>query len=286
MYRIIKKFCSREFIRKVDTRYGIGALERIFFVNWFNPFATIWLNLRSFPFLQAFCFPIFVYGRPRLYCLSGTMEIIGNIRPGMIRFNNVLPTSPSNMGLQSEIYNEGKILFRGKGRIGTGNRIRVAPGKILDIGANFKIADCVNISCYAGIKIGAQSRVAHRCQVMDANYHYVANFVKRIVPKWTKPIIIGNGCWICNTSTLTGGTVLPDFTIVASNSLVGKDMSSIPESSMIGGIPAKLIATGFRRVENRNIERNITHYYKEYPDGIYQIGNEESPDIYSQIIEK
>ena len=47
---------------------------------------------------------------------------------------------------------------------------------------------------------------------------------------------------------------MPDFTIVASNSLVGKDYSDIPESSMIGGIPAKLIATGFRKVENSKIE--------------------------------
>lgn len=126
-----------------------------------------------------------------------------------------------------------------------------------------------NIGCFTNIVVGEQSRIVHRCQILDSNYHYVANFNKRIIPKWKRPIIIGKGCWICNTSTITGGTVLPDFTIVASNSLVGKDFSSIPESSMIGGIPAKLIATGFRRVENPIFNKEINRFYSEYPDEMF-----------------
>jgi transferase hexapeptide repeat containing protein len=113
---------------------------------------------------------------------------------------------------------------------------------------------------------------------LDANYHYVANFKKGIIPRWTHPIEIGRGCWICNTTTITGGTVLPDFTIVASNSLVGKDYSDIPESSMIGGIPAKLIATGFRKVENSKIECQVTSYYRENPDGLYHMSENETMD--------
>ena len=111
----------------------------------------------------------------------------------------------------------------------------------------------------------------------------MANFSIGIIPKWVKPIIIGKGCWICNTSTISGGTILPDFTIVASNSLVGKDMSAIPESSMIGGVPAKLIATGFRRVENRKIEEMIWQYYREHPEGMFVIPAEITPKIVSEI---
>lgn len=283
---LIEKFKNkslREIKERIDSRFGFGMLERSLSNNWFNPLLTLWLNFRSFPFRQAWRLPIFVYGRPRIYGLSGSMEVIGKVSSGMIRFNQNKPFAPSNMAVQSEILNEGKIIFHGKGLIGTGNKVCVASHAILDIGENFKITDMCNIGCYSEISIGAQSRIVHRCQILDANYHYVANFYKRVVPRWTHPIKIGKGCWICNTTTVTGGTVLPDYTIVASNSLVGKDYSDIPESSMLGGIPAKLIATGFRRVENSKLERKIAAYYRENPHGLYQIPDDESMDRYSDL---
>lgn len=41
-----------ELLSKINNRYGLGALELCLASNWFNPFATIYLNLRSFPFTQ------------------------------------------------------------------------------------------------------------------------------------------------------------------------------------------------------------------------------------------
>lgn len=49
-----------ELLSKINNRYGLGALELCLASNWFNPFATIYLNLRSFPFTQAFKFPVWV----------------------------------------------------------------------------------------------------------------------------------------------------------------------------------------------------------------------------------
>lgn len=273
----------RDIKERIDSRLGFGLLERSFYCNWFNLLLTLWLNFRSFPLRQAWRLPVFVYGRPRIYGLSGSMKVAGKVSSGMIRFNQTKPGSPSNMAVQSEIFNEGKIIFHGKGLIGTGNKIRIASHAVLDIGENFKIADMCNIDCYSEISIGAQSRIAHRCQVLDANYHYVANFNKGVVPHWTHPIKIGKGCWICNTTTVMGGTVLPDYTIVASNSLVGKDYSDMPESSMLGGIPAKLIATGVRRVENSKLERKIFSYYRANPGGLYRIPEDESMNKYSEL---
>ena len=281
--KAFQRYSWKELLREMDDRYGLAQLERLLFSNWFNPLATLWLCFRSFPLRQAIYLPVFVYGRPRLLCLSGMMRIEGRVKSGMIKFNNLVVGAPSIMSVQSEICNQGTIIFHGAGRIGTGNRIRVARHAILDIGAHFKIMDMCNIGCFQKILIGAQSWIVHRCQVLDANYHFVANFSKGIIPKWVKPIIIGKGCWICNTSTISGGTILPDFTIVASNSLVGKDMSAIPESSMIGGVPAKLIATGFRRVENRKIEEMIWQYYREHPEGMFVIPAEITPKIVSEI---
>lgn len=263
--------------------FSLSKLENFFSVNWLNPIATLYLNFRCFPIKQAVHLPIFVYGMPRFYNLSGRMKIEGEISMGVVRFNQVKTEAPSNSCSKAEICNYGLIIFRGKGYIGTGCKIVVGHNKILDIGENFRITDFCNIGCYAGISIGAQSWIVHRCQILDSNYHYVADFEKGIVPRYSKPIHIGRGCWICNTTTITGGTVLPDFTIVASNSLVGKDYSDIPESSMIGGIPAKFIRTGFRRIDNSQIERKIDLFYKENPESVFEIPEDDTPEEYSFI---
>lgn len=281
--RYFKKYTLRELIGIIDERYGIALLERILFVNWFNPFATLWLNLRSFPLNQALFFPVWCYGRPKIYGLSGTMKVEGELWSGMIRFNQVKYGAPSNMSVQSEILNRGHIIFKGQGLIGTGTKIVVERYAQLEIGKNFKITDMCNIGCFRKITIGEQSWIVHRCQVLDSNYHFVANFTKRIVPWYSAPITIGKGCWICNSSTVTGGTVLPDYTIVGSNSLVNKDFSGIPENSMIAGIPAKYIATGFRRIENSIIENEIGLFYKDNPDGMFEIPISATPDEYSYL---
>lgn len=279
----LKQHTLSEIITYVDMKYGLGALETLVASNWFNPLATFWLNFRSLPIMQVVRFPIFAYGRPRLYCLSGRIVIDGRVKSGMIKFNQCKPGAPSVMSVQSEINNKGTIIFHGEGLIGTGTKIFVEFGTKLEIGKNFKITDMCNIGCFSGIKIGEQSRIAHRCQILDSNYHYVANFSKMKVPVVSKPIEIGKGCWICNSTTITGGSFLPDFTIVASNSLVGKDFSNIPNSSLIGGIPAKLIATGFRKVENSEIEEEIGKFYANHQDRIFEIPEDADKENYSFV---
>lgn len=281
--RLFKTYSLRELYYLFDDKYGFSSLERILCCNWFNPLATFWVNFRSFPIGQAVKFPIWCYGRPKFYGLSGKMTLEGKVWSGMIRFNQVKYGAPSNMSVQSELLNRGKIIFHGQGLIGTGNKIVVGPNAVLDIGKNFKITDMCNIGCFNKIFIGEQSWIVHRCQVFDSNYHYVANFTRRIVPNYICPVHIGNGCWICNNSTITGGTILPNFTIVASNSLVGKDFSKLPESCLIGGIPAKLIATGFRKIEDSRIEREVAQYYKINPDGMFNIPFSSTPDEYSFV---
>lgn len=279
----IKGLKLKEFIHRVDLKIGFSALERLLSKNWLNPFATVYLNLRSFPFVQAIKMPVWVYGCPRFYELSGKMVVEGKVSSGMVRFNQVKPGAPSNMSVNSEILNKGLIIFHGFGQIDTGTKIVVGPKGILEIGKNFKIADMCNIGCFRNITIGELSRIAHRCQVFDSNYHFIANFAKGIVPRQTKPIKIGNGCWICNSSTITGNAVIPDYTIVASNSIVNKDMSDVPENSMIGGSPSKLIATGFRRIENCKIEKDIAKFYNESPNEIFKIPAEATMEEYSFV---
>lgn len=261
------------FIIKVVNKF-FSLVEKYLSINWLNPFLTIYLNLRSFPLIQAIKMPIWIYGRPKLMCLSGTMRIKGKISCGMIRFNFVNIGSPSNMGVQSEINNQGLIIFHGAARIRTGNRIVVGYKAILELGSNLIIADMCNLGCFKSIQIGHDTRISHRCQIFDSHYHYVANFTKNVVPDIYKKVVIGNYCWICNSVSISAGARIPDSTIVSSNSLLNKDLSAIEPQSIVGGIPAKFIASGCQLVNNRQKEMEIAHFYNTHNNEVYSFSDE------------
>lgn len=256
-------------LNKAVNRFFL-SLEQFFSANWFNPFATIYLNLRSLPLSKALRLPIWVYGRPRIMALSGKIKIEAPVRSGMIRFNYT-NKGPSNMGVQSEIMNFGTIIFKGTAKIRTGNRIAVGIHGVLEFGDRLIIGDMINIGCYKSITIGSNVRIAHRSQLFDTNYHFVANLNKHVVPPVMRPIVIGDNCWICNSCLISAGTHIPDYTIVSTNSLVNKDFSAIEEGSILGGIPAKPIASGFKLVNNVTKEQEIIKFYATHDSDLYLI---------------
>lgn len=87
---------------------------------------------------------------------------------------------------------------------------------------------------------------------------------KRIVLPWKKEIRIGKGVWVCNSTTITGGAVIPDYCVVASNSLVGKDFSDVSDGTLIGGIPAKVLPAKSVRINNISWEQKINEWYSEH----------------------
>lgn len=251
--------------KEIDAYAGIGALEMLLSSNWFNPLLTLWINLRSMPFTKAIRFPIFVYGRPKLYSTTGKVEIKDNLKIGMIKFNQSNAYRPGNSTLKSEFFNRGLIVFNGPCTIGTGNKIAVYKEGVFEIGKHSLISEMCIISCFKNIKIGNYFRVAHRSQIMDSGFHYVANFNTGKIPNHTKPITIGDYCWVANTCSLMGGTVLPNHTIVASNSVVNKSYGDIKERSFIAGAPAKVKAENLYRVYNPMINTLLYEFFQENP---------------------
>ena len=180
----------------------------------------------------------------------------------MIKFNQTNAYRPGNSTLKSEFFNRGLIIFDGPCTIGVGNKIAVYKEGIFEIGKHSLISEMCIISCFKNIKIGNYFRVAHRSQIMDSGFHYVANFNTGKIPNHTKPISIGDYCWVANTCSLMGGTVLPDHTIVASNSVVNKSYGDIKEGSFIAGAPAKVKAENLYRVYNSSINSTLYDYFR------------------------
>ena len=260
-----KETNMNRFLKGIERKY-VKYVERLPYINWFNPIITFYLNLRSFPLNQAVRFPVFVYGWPKLFSLYGTMECQGKCIMGMIKFNQTNPEAPSNPGSNTALANWGKIIFHGECLIYTSNKINVSRHGILEFGERTMVMHHCNIAAYSKVEIGNQSWITHRCQVMDTNFHYIADFNNKVIEKIARPIKIGAYCWICNTTTICAGSVIPDKTIVASNSLVNKDMSNIPEETIIGGIPAKIISTGVRKVDNISLIKKLQVFFMQNPE--------------------
>ena len=270
----MKKNILKKGLSYLNRIYSVW-IESILFKNWFNPLMTLYINFRSFPIKQAFKLPVFVYGWPQFFSLYGKMECVGMCKTGMITLNRTLYGAPSHPGLNTAMNNWGKIIFHGPCLIHTGNKINTSREGILELGANTKIMHYVNITAHIHVFIGANTRITHRCQILDSNFHYIANLSRKTVSRYSKPIHIGNSCWICNSSTIAAGSIIPDNTIVASNSLVNKDFSNIPPESIIGGIPAKFIVSGFRRINNSKLEAEIIKFFEEHPnDNVFVLNDE------------
>lgn len=269
------KYSILKLIKKFDDRYGFQALVRNLTGHWFNPVATLYVNLFSFPFRQAIKFPMFVYGSPGIYHVVGDMRIIGNIRPGMIDFNRTKRLNSPHQLVNSELSNLGTIIFKGKANIGCGTKILVQKGALLELGANILIGDSVNLGCHRHVSIGEWSRITHRCQIQESNHHFIANMLTHTIGPCTRPISIGRNCWICNSTTLTAGAVVPDFCIVASNSLVNggkQDIAEAPAGSLIGGIPAKVIVSkDTYRIYNYEWESKLFLWFEEHKDENFKL---------------
>lgn len=257
-----------------------SKMERSLCIRWFNPFATLYFNLRCLPIKQALRLPVWIFGRPKFIELRGKIEFKCPLKSRLIEINNTYTEAPSFQGNQTEILLRGVIIFKGFGNIGAGNKIYIGKDAILELGDKFKIADYCNIGCSRYIKLGNYCRLAHRGQILDSNYHFLANINKNIIPPTIKEIYLGNHVWIGNSTTISGGALIPDYTIVAANSLVNKNFNHLPEYSLIGGIPAKFIASGFRRVEDEKMTAELYEYYRANSGEIYKLRKEYSDEIF------
>ena len=224
-----------------------------------NIIKTVYYNFYCLPFHQAKKFPIWIFAKTKIYKL-GKIEIRAEIKPGMILigkrgsiFQNLHAT---------RILNKGIMIFEGKTDIEHGVAI-VNLGKIT-FGGYIRCASNCRFFITTKLSIGKYARLGFGCFFVDTDFHYMINVESGEIKNYKREIVIGNACWIGSDSTIKKGCVLPDYTIVASNSVLTKDYTEqIPPYSIIGGVPAKLITSGYRRVFNKEKQKKLTQYFKE-----------------------
>jgi acetyltransferase-like isoleucine patch superfamily enzyme len=226
-----------------------------------------------------------VYGWPKLFAQFGSMECRGVCHAGMIKFNISYSAGPQFTAGNTELMLYGKIVFNFKKKsdyveIGSGCKINVLDRGEFVIGANTKIANFCNVTVFGKLEMGDVVRIAHRCQIMDSNYHYMLNMANMEVLQNFAPIKIGNYCWVGNSTTITGGAFIPNKVIVASNSLINKDLSFVQENSIIGGVPTRVLRTDVRRIDNVLLEKQLNLFFQKNPEKrSYTIDSAFSSDV-------
>lgn len=229
-----------------------------------KPFATIYFNFKMLPFKQAIHLPFLFYGKVIFRSLKGKVILdTDNVRFGMIGVGSKLwypgYKSPCIFTIG------GTWVIKDCLPIGMGTYIFIAPNAKLEfnnrgsfIGSNSKII------CFESISIGEEVHLTWECQVIDTSFHYVQDETKT-VKKLTAPIVIGDFCWIGNRTTISKGAMLPDYSIVASNSLVNKNYSSCGCSCMFAGTPARLKQKGVKRIYDPQLQAELdkaNNYYR------------------------
>lgn len=257
-------------------------IEHYFYRNHLSILKTIYINFRSLPFKQAIKLPIYIYGNVELDSLYGDIEIIGEIKRGMIRFG--LPTDGPIIDYRvAHIINLGKITFHGKATFSNGTTINNRGGHII-LGENVYFGENSRIISYFRVEIKDCSRFSYDIQILDSDIHYYIDCEQHKIKSAQNGIIIGERCTISNRVTILKGANLPNDIIVASNSLLNKDYIDIPPYSLIGGMPAKFIKGGIRRVFNIHNERMLKKYFKEHGNDATFIYNGEDINKFCETV--
>lgn len=219
------------------------------FVTTRRVFYTIYFNFRYLPFCQAKHLPIHFFPHAYADVEKGAQIVIGDAILNSKYKRVLIGEDLKDFGHQCEktyLHLAGTISFAGLTRILRGCLIDVCG--TLCMGNNVVLCANTKLRCYNQILIYDEVTLSHESQIFDTNFHYIVDVEKPEFRPMSHPIKIGSYVWIGNRSTVNAGAVIPDNTIVASNSLVNKDLSDIPAYSIVAGTPCKVVKSGVRRV--------------------------------------
>lgn len=200
---------------------------------------SLLVNLKYFG-LKGLILPILVSRRTRLRSVKGSVKLNKPFKPGMVMigFSGVAMSTYHDWNLWNV---NGEICFEGTANFGTGTRIYVGKeGKII-IGDNFLVTAKSEICCEKRVVIGNSVLFSWDILLMDTDSHPIRDRDLKTINE-DKEIIIGNNVWIGCRCTILKGSIIPENSVVASNSLVNRRYEN--SGSLLGGIPAKVLQTG------------------------------------------
>ncbi len=239
----------------------LSKIEHFCYRRRINIIATLYINLRCLPFRQAYKLPIIIYGKTIFQSLSGTISIkVDKVKTGMITIGRRW----CRAHCRTTICLNGALECGEDIRIDGGTEIHIERNATLKIGKGSRIYEDCMIFCYERIEIGEHSSITYHSNIFDTDFHYTIDTQSHEICKHTKPIKLGTYNWIGNKTTIKKGTLTADYTIVAASySMLCKDYTSYNvKYPILGGVPAKLIGQGKRRIFNWDNQDMIDRYFR------------------------
>lgn len=203
-------------------------------LNW----RTFYLNFKYLRYKDAVRLPIIVSNHCLLKEVSGSVEIKGEIRTGMIRFGFGEVGIFDEKKERSIWQVQGKVVFNGGSTFGHGSRISVGKSGTLIVGNQFSVTGASSIVCYKKIVLGNQSAIAWDVLLMDTDFHNIYNESGEIINP-TKEINIGENVWVGCKVTILKGVIIDSGNIIASGSFLTKTIPG--KNQIVGGNPPRVL---------------------------------------------
>lgn len=135
---------------------------------------------------------------------------------------------------------QGKLEGLNKFTSGRSLRIDVKHNASLYIGDNVQLNDNCQISCCEKVVINDNVLIASKVFITDHDHFFSHDQGPSMDKLVSCPVYIGENTWIGNGVSILKGVSIGSGSIIAAGSVVTK---SFPPGSILGGIPAKHIAS-------------------------------------------
>lgn len=210
-------------------------------------FPSIYFNFRYLPFKQAIRLPILLY-KPKFYNLKGSITIDSpHISLGMVLwgFNNV--SLYPNTGIHIEIHGQGKIIIKGRCKIGNASAISIGKKGTVIFGNGFTSWSSLHLVAYHRIEFKENVLIGWESTCMDTDFHKLTK-LSGGYSKGFGAIVIGSNTWLGLKCTILKNTKLPDYSVVGGNSVLNRDYTvDTPSYCVLAGNPASLRKKGVYR---------------------------------------
>ena len=243
-----------------------GSLEARLNQPQLSLWRTVYFNFRTMPFSMAIKFPVFIYGKVRLFMLNGSVCFENTlIKRGMIKIGINADSFSlfDHSGFVQLGSKDSKIVFEGPCRIALNTKIRCVAGE-LRFGEFVRIGSDTKVVCNGGnIYIGKFTGITFACTIMNSSFHYTYDKNNHCYRNRTSSIYVGAYNWIGNQTTILGRCHTKDYSIVGSGSLLNHDYTKEEgEYPMLVGRPAKIVAVGIKRIFSPNVEKEISKLFE------------------------
>lgn len=208
---------------------------------------TLYFNFKAFPFKEAVRFPI----------ICGATICFGKIEKSKIHFRNGIAFKRMTVGMSEGSFRSGHkqrtYIHIGKNaNLIIADKLDIPCGSVLNVngrvefGKGFMPNCFLTISCENHISIGNYCNIGWNVTIIDGDGHPLCCLqspYKQINP--SRPIMIGNNCWIAAHVTIMKGVSLSDHTTIPYGSIITKSCET--PNVIYGGNPNTIIKGNIAR---------------------------------------